>query len=62
MFESADLVVLNKVDIAEAVHSDLEQPIRDLQAIRPGIRVVKANCLAGEGVEEVLAALGLGTM
>jgi len=59
MFESADLVVLNKVDIAEAVHSDLDQPVRDLQAIRPGINAVKTNCLAGEGVEEVLRALGM---
>jgi hydrogenase nickel incorporation protein HypB len=59
MFESAELVVLNKVDIAEAVHSDLAQPVKDLQAIRPGIKVVKTNCLAGEGVEDVLEALGL---
>jgi hydrogenase nickel incorporation protein HypB len=59
MFESADLVVLNKVDIAEAVHVDLDQPVKDLQAIHPGIQVVKTNCLAGEGVEDVLGALGL---
>jgi hydrogenase nickel incorporation protein HypB len=59
MFESAELVVLNKVDIAEAVHSDLAQPVKDLQAIRPGIKVVKTNCLAGEGVDDVLEALGL---
>jgi len=60
MFESADLVVLNKVDIAEAVHSDLDQPVKDLKALRPGIKVVKTNCLAGEGVDDVLKALGLG--
>jgi len=59
MFESADLVVLNKVDIAEAVHVDLDQPVKDLRALRPGMKVVKTNCLAGEGVEEVLGALGL---
>jgi hydrogenase nickel incorporation protein HypB len=59
MFESAELVVLNKVDIAEAVHSHLAQPVKDLQAIRPGIKVVKTNCLAGQGVEDVLEALGL---
>ena len=59
MFESADLVVLNKVDIAEAVHVDLDQPIKDLQAIRAGVKVVKTNCLAGEGIDDVLEALGL---
>jgi hydrogenase nickel incorporation protein HypB len=59
MFESADLVVLNKIDIAEAVHVDLARPIADLEAIRPKITVVKTNCLAGEGVDDVLQALQL---
>jgi hydrogenase nickel incorporation protein HypB len=59
MFESADLVVLNKVDIAEAVHVDLDSPIADLAKLRPGIRILKTNCLAGEGIDEVLAALDL---
>jgi len=60
MFQSADLVVLNKVDIAEAVGVDLEQPVKELEALRPGLRVVRTNCLSGEGVDEVLQALGLG--
>jgi hydrogenase nickel incorporation protein HypB len=60
MFQSADLVVLNKIDIAEAVHMDLSQPIADLEALRPGLPVVKTNCLAGEGVEDVIRELKLG--
>ena len=60
MFQSADLVVLNKIDIAEAVHMDLSQPIADLKALRPGLRVVKTNCLTGEGVEDVIRELKLG--
>jgi hydrogenase nickel incorporation protein HypB len=59
MFESADLVVLNKVDIAEAVQVDLGQPVADLAAMRPGLKVVKTNCLAGEGIDEALRALKL---
>jgi hydrogenase nickel incorporation protein HypB len=59
MFQSADLVALNKIDIAEAVQVDLSQPIADLRAVRPDIKVVKTNCLTGEGVDEVLGALKL---
>jgi Ni2+-binding GTPase involved in maturation of urease and hydrogenase len=59
MFKSADLVVLNKTDIAEAVKVDLSRPISDLEVMRPGLRVVKTNGLTGEGVDEVMAALGL---
>ena len=60
MFRSADLVALNKVDIAEAVAVDLERPVADLKAMRPGLPVVRTNCLAGEGIGEVLRALKLG--
>ncbi len=59
MFASADLVVLNKLDIAEAVQVDIEQPVKDLQSIRPNITVLKTNCLAGEGVDDVLKAINL---
>jgi len=59
MFQSADLVVLNKVDIAEAVQVDLSEPLGDLEELRPGLPVVKTNCLSGEGIGEVLRALKL---
>ncbi len=59
MFESAALVVLNKTDIAEAVAVDLSRPVADLEAMRPGLRVVRTNCLTGEGIDEVVEALGL---
>ena len=59
MFQSADAVVLNKIDIAEAVHMDLARPIGDLRAIRPDLAVIKTNCLAGEGIDDVLRALKL---
>ena len=59
IFRSAHLVALNKTDIAEAVKVDLARPIADLQVMRPGLRVVKTNLLAGEGVDWVLAALNL---
>jgi hydrogenase nickel incorporation protein HypB len=60
MFESSDLVVLNKVDIAQAVRVDLSRPVADLEAIRPGLQVVRTNCLSGEGIDDVVRALKLG--
>lgn len=60
MFQSAQLVVLNKIDIAEAVGVDFAQPVADLKKLRPGLPVVKTNCLAGEGIDDVMRALELG--
>jgi hydrogenase nickel incorporation protein HypB len=59
MFQSADLVVLNKIDIAEAVNVDVSDQIADLDQLRPGLPVVKTDCLAGEGIGDVLRALKL---
>ncbi len=59
MFQSADLVVLNKTDIADAVGVDLSSPVSELQALRPGLTVVKTNCMTGDGVDDVLRALRL---
>jgi Ni2+-binding GTPase involved in maturation of urease and hydrogenase len=51
--------VLNKIDIAEAVHVDVSDQIADLQQLRPGLPVAKTDCLAGEGIDDVLRALNL---
>jgi hydrogenase nickel incorporation protein HypB len=59
MFRSADLVALNKIDIARAVKVDLARPLSDLAAMRPGLPVVHTNCLSGEGVDQVLQTLKL---
>ncbi len=60
MFLSADLVVLNKIDLADAVKVDLARPLADLAALRPGLPVVRTNLATGEGVDDVLRALKLG--
>jgi len=57
MFQSANIVVLNKIDIAEAVNVDLNRPLEDLKALCPDMKVLKTNCLAGEGIDDVLKAL-----
>ncbi len=59
MFQSADLVVLNKTDLAGAVNVDLDQPAAELAELRPGLPVVRTNLMTGDGVDAVLRALKL---
>ncbi len=54
MFLSANLVVLNKTDIARVVNVDLDQPEKELAELWPGLPAVRTNLAAGEGVGEVL--------
>lgn len=43
VFQKADIAVVNKVDIADAVDVDAEKMIRDILYLRPGIPVLKTS-------------------
>ncbi len=59
IFLDADVVLLNKVDLAGAMGVDTGALERDAHRLKPGIAVVRTNCLTGEGVDEAIEALGL---
>lgn len=43
VFQKADIAVVNKVDIADAVDVDAEKMVRDILYLRPGIPVLKTS-------------------
>jgi urease accessory protein len=53
----ADLLVINKVDLAPHVGADLEVMRRDSELVRRGRPFLFTNCRTGEGVEAVVAFL-----
>ena len=53
----ADLLVINKVDLAPHVGADLEVMQRDSEAVREGRPFVFTNCRTGIGVEAVVSFL-----
>jgi hydrogenase nickel incorporation protein HypB len=57
IFNSADVAVVTKIDLAEAVDFDEASLIRNIQAVRPGIRVLKVSAKNGAGMEEFLGFL-----
>ncbi|HET8601605.1 MAG TPA: urease accessory protein UreG [Segeticoccus sp.] len=54
---SSDLLVINKVDIAPYVRSDLSVMERDARAVRGDKPFVFTNCFSGEGLDTVLEHL-----
>jgi hydrogenase nickel incorporation protein HypB len=58
MFRSADLVVVNKVDLLEHLDFDLEQFLGNLHAVNPGVRTVLTSARTGQGVDEWCDWLG----
>ncbi len=54
MFNSADAAVITKMDIAEPCGFDREAAIRNMNEIRPGIRIFETSAKTGVGMDEWL--------
>jgi hydrogenase nickel incorporation protein HypB len=52
MFRSADLVLLNKVDLLEHLDFDLDLLLGNLDAVNPGVARILTSARTGQGVEE----------
>ncbi len=57
LFNSADTAVITKIDLAAPCAFDRELTLRNLNEIRPGIRVFETSAKTGAGMEEWLAYL-----
>jgi len=57
MFLGADLVVINKIDLADIMGVRVEHLVRDVHALKPDIRVVPASCKTGAGIAEIAELL-----
>jgi hydrogenase nickel incorporation protein HypB len=57
MFLGADIVVINKMDLAEVMGVKVADLARDVHTLKPDIRVIPTSCKTGAGLDEVAAAL-----
>lgn len=57
IFKEADLVVINKVDIAEAVGADQDKMVADVLKLNPDVQVIKTSLKTGQGFNEIMSAL-----
>jgi len=57
LFNTADLAVITKTDLAEACEFDRRQALANLAAVRPGMRVFETSARTGTGVADWIDAL-----
>jgi hydrogenase nickel incorporation protein HypB len=57
IFNSADVAIVTKNDLAEAVEFDWAATQRNIQAVRPGMQVFRLSAKTGEGMAEYLEFL-----
>jgi hydrogenase nickel incorporation protein HypB len=54
IFNSADVAVITKMDLAAAVEFDEQTALQNIQAVRPGMEVFKVSAKTGEGMSAPL--------
>jgi hydrogenase nickel incorporation protein HypB len=59
IFREADLIVLNKIDLAKAMNVNPSQLEKDAKRINPRAPFIKTNALKGIGVSKIINILGL---
>jgi hydrogenase nickel incorporation protein HypB len=57
MFNSADVAIVTKIDLAAAVEFDREAALANIQAVCPGMPVIETSAKTGAGLETWLAYL-----
>ncbi len=57
IFNSADVSVITKIDLAEAVDFDRATAHRNIQSVRPGMKVFEVSAKTGAGMDELLRML-----
>lgn len=57
IFNSSDVAVVTKMDLAEAVEFDWDAAQANIQAVRPGMPVIRVSSKKGTGMEEWIERL-----
>jgi hydrogenase nickel incorporation protein HypB len=57
IFNSADVAVVSKMDLASAVEFDWETARKNIQSVRPGMQIFRLSAKTGEGMPEYLTFL-----
>ena len=57
IFNSADVAVITKMDLAAAVEFNFQAAFSNIQAVRPGMPVFPLSAKSGEGMDDFLALL-----
>lgn len=57
IFNTADVALITKMDLAEAVEFDLQAAHQSIQSVRPGMQVIELSGKTGIGLDEYLRFL-----
>ena len=57
IFNSADVAVITKTDLAQAVEFDWDAAFASIQAVRPGMEIPQVSAKTGDGMQDFIVML-----
>jgi len=57
IFNSSDVAIITKMDLADAADSDLAAARRNIESVRPLMQIFEVSAKSGSGMREVLQFL-----
>ena len=57
IFQTSDAVVINKVDLADAVGADADKMVNDALKLNPNSKVIKSSLKDGTGLDEIIKCI-----
>jgi hydrogenase nickel incorporation protein HypB len=62
IFNTADVALITKIDLAEVVGFDRDAALASVQAVRPGMKVLQLSAKTGRGMDELVDLLESGLL
>ncbi|MEM2047974.1 MAG: hydrogenase nickel incorporation protein HypB [Candidatus Jordarchaeales archaeon] len=59
LFKISDIAVINKIDLKNIVEANPEEMLKDALEINPNLKVVLTSAKTGEGLDDLISAMGL---
>ena len=53
----SDVIVINKIDLADAVGADIDKMVADAKKLNPNVQVITSNLKEGKGLDEIIQAI-----
>ena len=60
IFNTADIALITKIDLAEAVGFDRAAALESVQSVRPGMKVLEISAKTGQGMTDLIELLEAG--
>lgn len=60
LFKMSDIAVINKIDLAEILETNIDKMISDAKKINPKIQVITTSAKTGKNIDKLIEIIGLG--